>query len=369
MTSLSDTVGLGGMRKRIKALRMLLIVFLPLVAVVGGVLWYLVSGRYVSTDDAYVQADMVAISSNVPGRVVAVEVHDNEYVKAGQVLIRLDDRPYRIAVERAKAQLANARLQIDGLRATYRQKMAELQAAQDTLAFQQREFNRNQALIGSHIVSQAQFDNAKNKFDTARQQVASEQEQIANTLASLGGDPNIATDQHPMVQQAQAQLDQAELDLSYTVITAPDNGIVTKVDKLPVGNYLNAATPAFSLVETDHVWVEANFKETQLTHMAPGQAVSISADTYPGTSFTGHVGSVSPGTGSQFSVLPPQNATGNWVKVVQRLPVRIDLDRQEQGQPLLPGMSVTADVDTGYKSPLLTALGSFLGEANAKPAR
>jgi membrane fusion protein (multidrug efflux system) len=350
-----------------RLLRLLLLLILPLAAVVGGVFWYLISGRYVSTDDAYAEADMVSVSSNVPGRVVAIDVHDNEYVKAGQVLIRLDDRPYRIAVERAKAQLASARLQIDGLRATYRQKQAELQSAEDTLAFQQREFSRNQALLASHIVSQAQFDNARNNFDMARQQVAAAQEQIANILASLGGDPNIVTDQHPLVQQAQAQLDQAALDLSYTVITAPDNGIVTKVDKLPVGNYLNASTPAFSLVETDHVWVEANFKETQLTHMEPGQPVSITADTYPGVSFSGHVGSVSPGTGSQFSVLPPQNATGNWVKVVQRLPVRIELDKQEQSQPLMPGMSVTAEVDTGRESPVLASLGSLFGEAKAAP--
>ncbi len=367
MSALNDTFPAAGIRVRLRSMRLVLLLVLPLAAIVGGVSWYLAAQRYVSTDDAYVQAEMVSVSSDVAGRVVEIDVHDNEYVKAGQILFRLDDRPHRIAVERAKAQLAATRLQIDGLRATYRQKQAELQSARDTLAYLQREFERAQTLLAAHVASQSQFDQAKNNFDTAQQQVASAQQQIANILASLGGDPNIATDDHPLVQQAQAQLDQALLDLSYTVITAPKNGIVTKVDKLPIGNYLNAAVPAFALVETDPVWIEANFKETQLTHMAPGQPVSIASDTYPDVSLTGRVVSVSPGTGSQFSVLPPQNATGNWVKVVQRLPVRIELDNPDPTHALRAGMSVTAAVDTGRKNPLLAWAGALLGEAKAAP--
>jgi membrane fusion protein, multidrug efflux system len=367
MSSASETIRGLSIRDRLRAMRRLLLLVIPLVAVAAGVTWYLASGRYVSTDDAYVQADMVSISSDVGGRVVAIDVHDNESVKAGQVLFRLDDRPYRIAVERARAQLAATRLQIDGLRATYRQKLTELQSAQDTAAYLQREFERQQSLLAAHVASQAQFDHAKNAFDTAQQQVAGAQQQIANILASLGGDPNIATDAHPLVQQAQAQLDQAQLDLSYTVIKAPQDGIVTKVDKLPIGNYLNAATPAFALIATDHVWVEANFKETQLTHMEPGQAVSIESDTYPDVALSGHVASVSPGTGSQFSVLPPQNATGNWVKVVQRLPVRIDIDNADPAHTLKAGMSVTAAVDTGRQSAVPHFVGNLLHEAKAAP--
>ncbi len=368
MSSSSSTFNVlraSQLRNRTRLLRLVLLLGLPLAAVLAGVSWYLAAGRYVSTDDAYVQADMVSVSSDVGGRVVEIDVHDNERVKAGQVLFRLDDRPYRIAVERAKAQLAAARLQIDGMRATYRQKLAELQAAQDTLAFRQREFDRQQTLLAAHVASQVQFDQARNNLNNAKQQVASEQEQIANILATLGGDPNIATDQHPLVQQAQAQLDQAELDLSHAVVTASRNGVVTKVDKLVVGDYLNAATPAFSLVGTDHLWVEADFKETQLTHMEPGQTATITADTYADRSFDGHVASVSPGTGSQFSVLPPQNATGNWVKVVQRLPVRIALDSRDPAQALRAGMSVTVDVDTRQTNPLVSFLGSFFGEAKA----
>ena len=381
MTSTTDTVrdrrrpttAKLGWRSLLSArwLRLLLMFALPIVLVIGGTWWYLTAGRYVSTDDAYVQADTVAVSSDVAGRVIGVDIRDNEHVKAGQVLIRLDQRPYRNAVEQAKAQLANARLQVEGLRASYRQRLAELASAQDTLNYQQREFDRQQKLLAGEVTSQSNFDQARNRLSTARQQVASVQQQIAAVLASLGGNPDIATDDHPTVQQAQAQLDQAELNLSYTVIAAPADGIVTNVNKLPVGSYLNAATPAFSLVQADRPWIEANYKETELTHMKPGDAATMTVDAYPGTRFAARVASLSPGTGSMFSVLPPQNATGNWVKVVQRLPVRIEVDQPDPNQPLRAGMSVTAEVDTGHRQPIVAAIESFfgVGGANANTAR
>lgn len=216
---------------RTRWVRIGLMAVLPLVLALAGTWFYLVSERYVSTDDAYVQADNVAISSDISGRVTNVLVGDNQPVKAGQILFRLDDRPFRIAVDKAQAQLASARLQVEGLRANYRQKGAELQAAHDTLSYQQREFDRQQQLRASSLASQAQLDQARHALDAARQQVASAQQGIANVLASLGGNPNIATDQHPLVTLAQAQLNQAELDLSYTVVTAPADGIVTKVSQ------------------------------------------------------------------------------------------------------------------------------------------
>jgi membrane fusion protein (multidrug efflux system) len=375
MTSMTDTLrdrlrpaklGWRGLL-RARWLRLALMFALPVVVVIAGTGWYLTSGRYVSTDDAYVQADTVAVSSDVAGRVVGVDVKDNQHVTAGQVLIRLDQRPFRTAVEQAKAQLASARLQVEGLRASYRQRQAELASAQDTLNYQQREFDRQQKLLSGGITSQANYDQARNRLATARQQVASVQQQLAAVLASLGGNPDIATNDHPMVQQAQAQLDQAELNLSYTVIAAPADGIVTNVSKLPVGSYLNAAMPAFSLVQTDRPWIEANYKETEVTHMKAGDAATVTVDAYPGTTFKGHVASLSPGTGSVFSVLPPQNATGNWVKVVQRLPVRIALDAPQAADGLRAGMSVTVDVDTEQRNPLLARLGSVIGKAKAAP--
>jgi membrane fusion protein (multidrug efflux system) len=331
----------------------------PAVVLLAAGYWYLTSGRYVSTDDAYVQAARMAISTDVAGRVVEIAVRDNEQVKAGRVLFRLDPRPFRIAVEQAKAQLAAERLQIDAMKATYRQKQADAKAAEHTVAYQQREFERQKQLIASGTTSRQQFEQASQAYDTGRQQLVGKQHDAANALANLGGDPDIPVDQHPKVQHAQAALDRAELDLSYTVIRAPENGIVTKVEQLQVGNYVTAALPLFSLMSTDRIWVEANFKETELTHMRPGQTATVEVDTYPGAVLSATVESMSPGTGLTFSLLPAENATGNWVKVVQRLPVRIGIDHFDPNVPLHAGLSATVEVDTGRDRPLLVRVERF----------
>ena len=344
----------------------------PIFVLIAASWWYLTSGRYVSTDDAYVQAARTMISTDVSGRVVAVAVHDNERVGAGQILFRLDDRPFRIAVEEAKAQLATARLQVEALKATYRQKSADAKAAQDTLAYQQREYERQRHLAASGVASQALFDQVGNALQMARQKVVSTEQDIANVLAQLGGDPNIPIDRHPTVQRAQATLDRAELNLSYTIVRAPDNGIVTKVEQLQVGNYVNASIPVFSLV-SDRIWVEANFKETELTHMRVGQTATVAIDTYPDTVFKATLVSLSPGTGIMFALLPPENATGNWVKVVQRLPVRLALEGVDPNLALHAGLSVTVDVDTHYRRPWLAwldrSVSRVFGSARADEAR
>ena len=340
-------------------LRLPLMVAGPAVVLLAAGYWYLTSGRYVSTDDAYVQAARMAISSDVSGRVVEIAVRDNEQVKAGRVLFRLDPRPFRIAVEQAKAQLAAERLQIDAMKATYLQKQADAKAAEHTVAYQQREFERQKQLIASGTTSRQQFEQASQAYDTGRQQLVGKQHDAANVLANLGGDPDIPVDQHPKVQHAQAALDRAELDLSYTVIRAPENGIVTKVEQLQVGNYVTAALPLFSLMSTDRIWVEANFKETELTHMRPGQTATVEVDTYPGAVLSATVESMSPGTGLTFSLLPAENATGNWVKVVQRLPVRIGIDHFDPNVPLHAGLSATVEVDTGRDRPLLVRVERF----------
>jgi membrane fusion protein (multidrug efflux system) len=286
----------------------------------------------------------------------------------GQVLFKLDDRNYRIAVDQAKAQLASARLQVDGLRAAYREKLATLKEVQDTRTYQEHEFARQQSLLAEHVTSQAQFDAAAHTVDQAHQQVASVVQQIASTLAALGGNPDIDTNDHPLVEKAQAQLEQAELDLSDAVVTAPLEGIVSKVDKLPPGAYLNVATPAFALVATRHPWIEANFKETDLTHMRPGQEATVDIDTYPDHTFNAVVDTIGAGTGSEFSVLPPQNATGNWVKVVQRIPVRLVITDPDPDRPLRVGMSATVDVNTGYRSPLLIKIDNFMARLTGSRA-
>lgn len=336
-------------------MRLLLMVSVPLVLIGIAAYLYWSAGRYASTDNAYVKADKITISADVSARVVAVDVKDNQPVKAGQILFRLDDSSYRIALDKAKAQLAGTRLQIDGLRATYRQRQADVKAAEDTLDYMQREADRQAQLLATHVTSQQKYDEARHNLDNARQLLSAAQQQLNNVLASLGGDPNLETDQHPLMLQAKAQVDQATLDLGDTVIRAPVNGVVTMVDKLPVGQYLTATTPAFQLISTDHAWIEANFKETDLTRMRPGQNATVTIDTYPDRSFTARVDSISAGTGSEFSVLPPQNATGNWVKIVQRVPVRLIIENPDPDHPLRAGMSAVVEVDTRTLPPWNTA--------------
>ncbi|MFO0986222.1 MAG: HlyD family secretion protein [Alphaproteobacteria bacterium] len=327
----------------------------PLLIVVAGGYAYLTGGRYVSTDDAYVKSGMVTISADVAGRVIEIGVKDSQRVRKGDMLFRLDDRSYRFALERAEANLAQVRLQIEQLRAGYRQKRSELQAARDVLDFQGRQFERSRALVGNKTVSEAQFDQARQAVQTAWQNVAAIEQQIAGILASLGGDAESAADKHPLVLQAQAQLDQARLDLERATVRAPLDGVVSRVESLQVGQYLNVGAAAFALV-TARVWIEANFKETELTHMAVGNAATVTVDSYPGMTLTAHVESIGAATGSEFSILPPQNATGNWVKVTQRLPVRIAIDAADPARPLRAGMSATVEVDTKYRRPALALI-------------
>jgi membrane fusion protein, multidrug efflux system len=342
-------------KTRLQRLRWPLMSLAAVAVLGGGAYFYVTSGWYQSTDDAYAQAATVSISANVAGRVSEIEVRDNEIVQRGATLFRLDDAPFRIAVGDAAAHLADTRLQIESLKSTYRQRQVELRAAQDTQAYAQQQYDRQSRLLVSGIASQAQFDQAAHALDAARQQVANVQQQIGVALANLGGDPNIAPERHPLVAQAQAALDRAQLNLSYTVISAPTDGVVSKVELLQVGNAIAASAPVFALVSTRDVWIEANFKEVQLARMRPGQAATVEIDRYPGRRFPAEVTSVSPSTGSQFSLLPPENATGNWVKVVQRVPVRLQLTHVDAGFLLQAGLSANVTVDTRSRDPKLAA--------------
>jgi len=308
---------------------------------------YLTGGRYEATDDAYIRVAGVDVSANVAGRVVEIDVKENQRVRTGQVLFRLDPAPSDIAAEQAEAQLADAHQQLQAQLAAYRQQQVELNNAQTAAAYRERERKREQELLTAGAISQSEYDQAKNAADTARLQVATVQQQLAASLANLGGTLDVSAAAHPNVREAQAQLDRAKLQQTWTIVRASQDGRVTKVDQLQVGDYINAATPVFHLV-ADRVWVEAAFKENQLNHMCIGQPAAITVDAYPGHSFDALVQSVAPGTDQTFSLLPAENASGNWVKVVQRLPVRLTFAKALPIE-LQAGLSAKVKVDTGYK--------------------
>jgi membrane fusion protein, multidrug efflux system len=346
----SDTVAATPGRSVKERLRRPLMLALPIVLAVFGVAYHVAEEPYVSTDDAFVRAAKVTVNARVAGQAVEIAVRDNQHVRQGQVLFRIDPEPYQIAVDQAEAQLRSARIQINSLKATYRQQQAELESAKDTAAFDEREYDRKKALVANDFTPREVYDQTETTLKVALQHVASIEQQIANTVVALDGDPNIEIDRHPTVRAAKARLDRARLDLSYATVTAPDDGTVARVDDLQVGNFVNAGAAVFSLMSSRRIWIEANFRETGLTHMRPGQEATIDVDAYPDHKFKAHIVSMSPGTGSDFAVLPPENATGNWVKVVQRLPVRLELDEVDPKRPLFSGISVTARVDTGYRS-------------------
>lgn len=329
-------------------LRLPLMIAGPVVLLLVCTYLYFFGGRYESTDDARVRAARVDVSANIAGRVIEVAVRGNQAVHRGDLLFKLDDAPQRIAVAEAEADLGNARLQVQSLKATYRQREADLTSARETLLYRRSEQERQERLRAKGIASQAQYDAALHARENAEQSHSSAQQQLAAALAELDGNPNIAPEKHPSVMAAQAKLDRARLGLSYTIVTAPQDGIVAKMDGLQVGNYINASQPVFTLV-TNNVWVEANFKEVQLAHMRPGQSATVEIDALPGREFKANVVSLSPGTGSEFSALPAENATGNWVKIVQRVPVRLKLEDGHVAGELQSGLSAVVTVDTGAK--------------------
>lgn len=348
--------------------RLALMLALPVLLVLGGAYLWLAGGRYISTENAYVQQDMVAVASDVPGRIISVETGENDKVEAGEVLFRIDPEPYRVALRQAEAAIASARLQVDQLRADYREAVADREAAQENVTFQRRIFERQKTLAKGGYAAEARFDEARHELDAAEQSLAGAIQSDASALAALGGNPDIPTDEHPSVLEAQARRDKAALDLEHTVVRAPDSGIVSQSDRLQAGQFLPVGTPVLSLVKTQDSWVEANFKETDLTYMAVGQPATVELDAYPGRTIRATIASIGAGTGSEFSLLPAQNATGNWVKVVQRVPVRLKLETGGE-VPLRAGLSAAVEVDTGHvrtlPGPIRSAL-AFTGVGDAQ---
>jgi membrane fusion protein (multidrug efflux system) len=333
----------AGRRSFLRRWRWPLMVGGPVLILLVVTYFVITGGRFQSTDDAYVQIAKAPVAPSVAGRVTDIYVHENQFVRKGQVLFRLDARDYQANALAAQAQLASAQLQLRGQRAAYQMQQANVRVAQSALDYANRELARQREMAAAGVASQQQVDQAVNAARQARDSLTAAQQQAAQALAALGGDPNMKDDAHPAVLQARANLQRAQLNVGYSEVVAPADGIVTRVDQMPVGTYLNASQTGFWLL-SGQPWVEANFKEDQLGHMRVGQPVEVKVDAYPDR-LHGHVASFSPGTGQAFSPLPAQNATGNWVKVVQRLPVRIEFDRPPPGMAARAGLSAHVKVD------------------------
>jgi len=326
--------------------RPLLLFGVPLLVVLFSCYAYLHAGRYVDTNNAYVKADKAIIAAEVTGKIVEVAVKENDHVDSGQLLFRLDDTPYKFALDRAEAALAQTSQDIAATKLQYRQALAEIELAQNNVAYARVTYDRQVGLVERKIGSISDLDDAKHALDTAQKQQELASQRAAKILVDLNGNADVAVEAHPRYQQAKSDRDQAALDLERTKVVAPFSGIASK--KPEIGTYVERGSPVMSLVSDGDMWIEANFKETDLTYLRPNQSVEVRVDTYPGFEWRGTVQSVSEATGSEFALLPAQNATGNWVKVVQRVAVRITLPHGADDPPLRSGMSATVTVDTGH---------------------
>ncbi len=339
-----------------RLLRPLLLILVPALAIGGAFTWWLWGGRYISTENAYVKADIVQVSADVAGRVVEVGVKDHAHVDEGTVLVRIDDEPFKIALIKAEAELDQTRAMVESLRAQHAEAKAELKEAQSKVAFYDAELARQQQLTNKGVGRAFRFEEADSNAAAARQRVMAAEQKIKRTLAQLGGNPDIPTDSHPTVREKLAVRDRAQWDLERTVVRAPVAGTAVNV-KLLAGEQVKSATPLFAIVSASRPWVEANFKETELTYVRPGQKATIILDIYPDVTWEAEVQSISPATGAEFALLPPQNASGNWVKVVQRLPVKLRLLPQQEELPLRAGMTATVKVDTKRERTLSQVFG------------
>jgi membrane fusion protein (multidrug efflux system) len=337
-------------------LRMFLLVVLPTIAVLIGLTIYLMGGRYISTDNAFVGAQRVLITPDISGKVVGIAVREGQHVNPGDVLLTLDPVPFQLALDQAKAKLNTAQSDYDKAKTNLTSLNTMSDIGKKNIDLKQRDVDRKTKLVNSQAGSQTDLDTAIGALITAQQIELFTEQQRDTTLSSLLGDPNLPLEKFPEYAQAKAAFDQAQRDLNFTTLRAPISGTATQVDNIQLGRFVAAGSPILSVIDDQAPWVDANPKETDITYLRIGQKADLDVDSFPDHTFKGTVVAVSPGTGSTFSILPPQNASGNWVKVVQRVPVRIAFDKDEDVRLLRSGMSVVVDIDTGHsRIPFMSA--------------
>ena len=348
------------LRYRVRRLgRVLFLALGPLVVVTAGGVWYATSGRIVSTENAYVQAEHILVTPAVDGMVAEVFVRDNQEVERGQPLFQVDPMPFRLEWEKAEAELDAIRYEIGSYRAAHRQAEAELKSARKEASFLEKEYERRAKLGGGKALAKVELDKFRHEWQLARQRIPELEEKVRLVLANLGGKRDLAAEDHPRFRLVDAERAKAALDLERATVRAAASGRIANLD-LQAGEYVKEGSPVFSLIADVAPWIEANLKETQLTHVREGQSVTISVDAYPDERWQGTVSGVSAGTGAVFSLLPAQNATGNWVKVVQRIPVRIAIFPRPDAPGLRAGMSATVEIDSGHERALPGVVSSAL---------
>lgn len=324
-------------------LRIVLLGIVPIVAIVFGLQYYARGGRFVDTEDAYVKTNISTVSSPIPGRIVEVLVRDNQAVTAGALLFRINPAPYEIAIERAKARMEVIRTEVASMRAEYKATLMKADETRERIQYLQRQLDRQVKLKEYGMSRGDVYDEARLNLGVAQRELATTGESANRVLANLNGDRNLPAEKHPRYLEAKTALDDALLDLERTRTLAPVAGVVSNM-KVRVGEFTERGAPLFSLIESGQAWIEANYKETQLAHMQVGQIATVVSDIYPDQQWRGKISAIAPATGAEFAVLPPQNATGNWVKVVQRIPVIVQLEPGPH--QLRAGMTVTVTVDT-----------------------